>query len=53
MFLRLEGSMISLSFKYYIKNEPFINNAGVVKFYSLNKYLLSAYYVLGTVLGIG
>lgn len=52
MFLRIERSKIGLLFKYYLRNEPFTNNLGEVKFYSLNKYLLSSYYVPGTVLDI-
>lgn len=45
--------MIGLLSKYYMKNEPFINYPDEIRFHSLNKYLLSAYNALGTVLDIG
>lgn len=45
--------MIGLLSKNYMKNEPFINYADEIRFHSLNKYLLNAYNVLGTVLDIG
>lgn len=53
MFLIIEDSLVDLLSKCYIKNEPFTNNTDEIKFHSLNKYLLSAYYVLETVLGTG
>lgn len=53
MFLIIEDSVIDLLSKCYITNQTFTNNTDEIKLNSLNKYLLSAYYVLEIVLGIG
>lgn len=53
MFLIIEDSVIGLLSKCYIMNETFTSNTDEIKLHLLNKYLLSAYYMLEIVLGIG